>query len=146
MTNNNKLTKTQENCVDRHGVDAEKQAGNEVSAQHGGDNRDHVVIGRRQILIDVVNAVSEDIEGDNADRGDNDETADKQQEIRHLVQHGDSCNITKQKRESLRSRFAETRSIDSAHNVGVTVNKSHELLQNPENRFQITLDDSITNN
>jgi len=82
---NDKLTKTEEDCVDRHGVDAEKQTGNEVSAQHGGDNWDHVIVGWRQIFIDVMDPVCENIEGQDAHGGDNNKTADKQQEIRHLV-------------------------------------------------------------
>jgi len=91
---NDKLTKTEEDGIDRHVVDAENQTGNEVSAHTDGDNWDHVIVGGRQIFIDVLDPVCEDIEGQDAHNCDNNKAADKQHDIRHLVQHGDSYGIT----------------------------------------------------
>lgn len=95
------LTEAEEDGVNGHGIDAEKQTGNEISPQYGSDNWNHVVIGWRYVFIDVMNPVCEDVEGQNAHRCDDNQSAEKQEEIRHLVQHDDARNVTQKKRKRI---------------------------------------------
>ena len=124
-----RLTETKEEGVDGHSVNAEKQSGNEIGAQRGRDDRYQIVIGRRYVRINVIDFAAEYEERGQTDGADDDQTADKEQEIRHFIQNGDTYHVAQQQFEGFAGRFTEIGASNGTHDVSVTIDESHKLFQ-----------------
>lgn len=73
---NLKLTETDEDGIDSHGVDAEEDARDEKGAENDRDDGHEIVVGAGHVRIEGIHSMVKDVEGANTNAGDDDQSAE----------------------------------------------------------------------